>query len=184
PRRLQSKVPRDPETICLKCLHKDAKNRYASAEALADDLDRYLAGQPIQARPAGLGERALKWVRRRPAAAALLLVCTLVAVILASGGWWYSAAERARALREEKQRQAAEADFRLALDAVDQLLRDVGSIDLADVPQLEPVREKVLHRALGFYEKFLRERGQDASVRLEAARAYGQLGDIQALLGK
>src|SRR5205823_4009854 len=77
PRHLNPQLGRDPETICLKCLEKDPARRYASAAALADDLERYLAGEPIEARPAGRGERLLKWARRRPAVAALLAVSLL-----------------------------------------------------------------------------------------------------------
>jgi WD40 repeat protein len=69
PTRLQPRLPRDLETICLKCLRKDPLQRYASAEALAEDLRRWRAHEPIQARPVGRVERALKWVRRNPALA-------------------------------------------------------------------------------------------------------------------
>jgi hypothetical protein len=77
PSQLQPKTPRDLETICLKCLHKEAHKRYPTAEALAADLRRFQAGEPVQARPVGLGERTIKWVRRRPAQAVLLALVVL-----------------------------------------------------------------------------------------------------------
>lgn len=80
-RRLRSDVPRDLETIAAKCLAKDPARRYTSADELADDLDRYLAGTSIHARRAGLGERAVRFARRHPwpagLAAALLLILAL-----------------------------------------------------------------------------------------------------------
>src|SRR5262245_28558687 len=86
PKQLQPGCPRDLETICLKCLHKEASRRYEGAAALADDLRRFLNGEPIHARPVGHVERLGKWLRRRPAAAARLglgAVAALAVVALA-----------------------------------------------------------------------------------------------------
>jgi WD40 repeat protein/Flp pilus assembly protein TadD len=86
PTSLQPKVPRDLETICLTCLHKEPRKRYSSAEALAQDLMRFLDGQPIKARPARWWERTYKWTRRHPAGAALIGVIILATLVLFAGG--------------------------------------------------------------------------------------------------
>jgi len=81
-RRLRPSLPRDLDTICLKCLEKDPAKRYTSAGALAADLRRYLDHKPIQARPVGMLGRTGKWIRRRPATAALVSVSSVAAVLL------------------------------------------------------------------------------------------------------
>jgi WD40 repeat protein/tRNA A-37 threonylcarbamoyl transferase component Bud32 len=93
PRRLNRRVDRDLETVCLKCLHKEPDRRYPSALALAEDLERWRCGEPIEARPVGAGERVLKWARRRPALAALAssLVFALLAGFVGVSWQWLRA---------------------------------------------------------------------------------------------
>jgi serine/threonine protein kinase len=82
PRSIDPSIPRDLELICMKCLEKSPDSRYESAEALADDLDRWLAGDPIEARPATPWNRLARWTRREPALVwrlVMLLVCAIIA---------------------------------------------------------------------------------------------------------
>jgi eukaryotic-like serine/threonine-protein kinase len=116
PRALNPTIDRDLETIALKCLEKDRRRRYSSAAALAEDLERWLAGEPIRARPVGASERALKWARRRPAAAALFVL--LAGSFLLSLGaviWNWQAAETARRQATARANAEAEAKRRLAV---------------------------------------------------------------------
>lgn len=104
PRTLQRTLDRDLETICLKCLEKDPARRYGSAEALAEDLERWWAGEPIQARRTGSAERAVKWVRRRPLIAGLLGAVVVVTIVgLSAFAWAFDQALESRddAIREK-----------------------------------------------------------------------------------
>ena len=90
PTRLNLRVPRDLETICLKCLQKDPVNRYGSALALAEDLARFLKGEPIRARPTSGWERGRKWVRRHPAWATSLALVALVFLAVPAALLWHN----------------------------------------------------------------------------------------------
>jgi WD40 repeat protein/tRNA A-37 threonylcarbamoyl transferase component Bud32 len=102
PRQLDARVDRDLETVCLKCLEKDPSRRYATAEDLALDLERWLAGEPILARRASRWERARKWARRRPAAAALATVsaASLLCLLALAAFLWHNAELRAEAVQD------------------------------------------------------------------------------------
>jgi WD40 repeat protein/Flp pilus assembly protein TadD len=158
PRSLNDRIPRDLETVCLAAMAKEPARRYATARELAEDVRRWLNGEPIQARPVGPLVRAARWVRRRPAAAALLAV-SAVAVLALMGlvvGLVYNAqlntayqseaaarsdAEAARNAEEEQRKKAEtaqqgeEAQRRVAEEALVRADRIgyIHSIFLADV---------------------------------------------------
>jgi WD40 repeat protein len=111
PRSVNLRVDRDLETICLKCLRKEPGKRYASSEALADDLERYLRQEPIQARRTPPWERAWKWARRRPAAAAILATLAAVAVVLVLGWSWRQYARGIAEQKNHRRRLRGNADF-------------------------------------------------------------------------
>src|SRR5262249_3105913 len=88
PARLNPRVPRDLDTICLKCLEKDPRRRYASAAALAEDLQRFQRNEPIVARPVGPMECALRWTQRHPTGAALVATALALVGLAGGGGGW------------------------------------------------------------------------------------------------
>ena len=108
PRKLNAKVPRDLEVICLKCLDKNPRRRDASAQSVADDLRAWLENRPILARPAGRLEKSVKWARRRPAIAALSALVVLVSLIGMGGilSQWREAVVARRAAVEKAHAKA------------------------------------------------------------------------------
>ena len=138
PSKLNARVPRDIETICLKCLQKDPRRRYGTAIELAQDLQRYLRGEPIVARRIGTLERASKWVRRHPATAAWILGALLLTIALICGGWWLFAERTAtRRAVEDDLREAAQwqkhsswAEARSALERAKGRLGGGGNAEL------------------------------------------------------
>jgi hypothetical protein len=110
PRSLDPRIPRDLETIVLKAIAKEPKDRYPSADALGEDLRRSLADEPIQARAVGPLERAWSWAKRRPSEAALVLVSAVaaLALVVAGVGFAYNQRLHTEKARAEEQRQRAE----------------------------------------------------------------------------
>jgi tetratricopeptide (TPR) repeat protein/tRNA A-37 threonylcarbamoyl transferase component Bud32 len=189
PRRLQPTVPPDLETICLKCLRKEAGRRYATAQELADDLRRFRAGESIRARPVGTAERVVLWCRRKPGLAGLLTALVLVFLTGLGGVLWESAQAQQNAAafqreRDTAQRQQERAEhhlriLRTRLDRLNQLGRD-----LLERPGEYNTGKAVLEEALAFYEELLPEESSDPQLRREAAQMYGRLASIRHTLGQ
>jgi tetratricopeptide (TPR) repeat protein len=179
PSGLRRNLPRDLETICLRCLEKDPGKRYPSAGALAEDLRRYTRGEPVRARPVGAGERAWKWARRRPALAALFGTVVLSAVVLLSWGLWYSVQLRAYSQRLNKSARDARAQRALALQTLNDLVYNVEQ-QLRGTPDSQEIRRKILLRAVDGLGQVLRD--VDPTVPDDTtAAAYLRLGHV--LLG-
>jgi serine/threonine-protein kinase len=218
PRSLCPTVDRDLETICLKCLDKDPARRYASAATLADELERFLAGEPLQARPVRTWERCRRWCRRNPglalasALAAVALVSVAVVSLLSAvnearhveelrreqratrneqvrtqhalqTAQSSARAARASARAAEEQRSLAEARFRQARRAVDDLCIRLGEERLARFPGLQPLRKEILETGLRYYEDFLRQKGDDPRLREEMAATLFRAAYITNLIG-
>ena len=110
PRHLNTSIPRDLETICLKCLEKDAAKRYPTAQELADDLLRYLRGQPIAARPTGTLERGYKWVKRNTVVAGAVTAVSLALLVGAGVSVNFGLEARKQAeVAKQKQKDADDA---------------------------------------------------------------------------
>src|SRR5205814_1521423 len=177
--------------ICLKCLHKQPTRRYASAEELAGDLDRYLRGEPIQARPVGALERSWRWCKRQPAVAGLTLalLLTLTGAVTLLAVLWFRAvghADRAETLfHESEQRRVALA---AANNSIEEKREEAekGRLELKKVNEdLEKaskrIEEKRMEAEQGRLElKKANEDLQQASKRIEEKRMEAERAQADA----
>lgn len=171
PRLVNPNVPKDLETICLKCLQKEPTKRYESSQALAAELHRYLKGEPIQARPISRAERFWRLCQRFPIAAAAIstaIVSLLIGATFSTVGF----IQTSRALVAERN------SFREQMNAVNDLFTVVSEDTLLNQPGMQPLRKDLLQRALAYYERFLEERAGDPTVQDELASANFRAGLI------
>jgi tetratricopeptide (TPR) repeat protein len=211
PRRLNDRLPRDLDTITMKAMAKEPSRRYATAQELADDLRRFLAGRPILARPFGQAERIWRWMRRNRAVSLLGLVTvaamaltTVISVLayqhtrralegetLAREEAEQRRTEAQQALAaEERQRQEtaraqqrAEDNFHRARRAVDDYMTAISESRLLNESGLQPLRNELLEQALRYYREFLNEHADDPQIKAEVASAYLRLSQLQSTIG-
>jgi serine/threonine-protein kinase len=189
PRVLVPGVPRDLETICLKCLQKDPARRYASAAALADDLQRWVDGVPVWARPVSVWERAWKAARRRPTAfatglALLIGAAATVGIILWKNRDLERERDAARIAEADAIRERTRAHARLekAVEAVERMVTRAESAEWSRNTALATERRRVLEDVVAFYERF--GEADDPLVRRETARAYRRIGSVYTALAE
>ncbi len=201
-RDLNAAVPRDAETVCQRAMSLERERRYVDAAAFAEDLQNALELRPVSARRPGPTLRLRRWAQRNPARA---LASVLGAVLLVGGPVGYGmlqsrAADEQRRLNDELsagrqalqrslaaetlQRQASERGYQRTLQAVDQMLWEVGSNDLENLPGMEDTRIALLERALVFYRELSTEQPGDVVPRAEHARTLRSIGDILLELGR
>jgi serine/threonine-protein kinase len=190
PSRLNSKVSRDLETICLKCLQKQLGRRYPSALALAEDIGRFRAGEPIVARPVGIVERSGRWARKHPAASLLYATLCCVAVALLVGlpyvSWRESVLRRTAEQHEATAKEngaRTESSFRMARDTVDRLFTQVADSPQLKAQGMERFRKSLLQNVKEFYERFIREQFDAPEVRHDLGVAHYRLAKIHEVVG-
>jgi tetratricopeptide (TPR) repeat protein len=175
PFRLAPGIPRDLETICLKCLQKSASRRYHSTSDLAEDLRRFLEDEPIQARPVSTAERFGRWCRRNPkiaglAGALLLVVLGSFATVTAL---WRLADARGKAAERREQ---------LARRVLEEISIQVAENKLAQEPGMQKVQRDILRQALGFYLELLEQNPTDRELRYKTSQTYFFLGRVEGNL--
>jgi len=164
PSRLVPRVPRDLETICLKCLHKERQKRYASAHDLALDLDCYRNGQPIKARRTPIWERGVKWSKRRPVAAMFAALGVAAFLGLTVGGAVYERRERFRLVRLdqhfvlEQTRALAlsdQADRAARRDELEKVQGDLATFqpDVGRDPRLRQIAKRLDEKRMSVVER-------------------------------
>jgi tetratricopeptide (TPR) repeat protein/tRNA A-37 threonylcarbamoyl transferase component Bud32 len=203
PTKFNDRAPRDLETICLKCLEKDSRRRYASAPALADDLHAWLDSRPITARRVGGAERAWLWCKRKPAIAAL----TAAVFVALVGGITAAIAVQARAngVLRAKNGELSDANnritkanaelssakervkqrFDLANEAIKLYHGQVGDDLVLKADQFKPLRDKLLTGAAAFYIKLegLLKDQPDRISRVMMGNAYFEHGELTEKIG-
>jgi eukaryotic-like serine/threonine-protein kinase len=184
-RELNPEVDQDVETICMKCLEKEPDRRFQTAAEVADELQRFIKGEPILSRPISRPERVWRWCRRNPIIASLSgLAATSMIIAVVSFAVAYFETDAARKKVEAsldetaKAQKLSEASFQDALAAVNDFFTHVSEDRLLNEPGTEELRHELLELARDYYQRFLNRRSDDPTVRDEVALSHFRVGLI------
>jgi serine/threonine-protein kinase len=181
PRKAVATVAPALEAVCLKALSKRPVDRYGSARDLGQDVQRWLADEPVRAYREPWRVVCRRWLgRHRTAVTAAMAALVVAAVCLGVAAALLFGANR----QVQQQRDRARARFQMARDAVDQFHTRVSGSRQLKARGLESLRRDLLTSAVSFYEQLVQEDADDPSLLAERGRAYGRLGDIHRLLGR
>jgi serine/threonine-protein kinase len=194
PRQLDPSIDRSMEAVCLRAMASEPEDRYASTRALAEDVERWMADEPVSARREPMSARLARWARRHRTAVAAIGLSLATAVLLLSVSNIlvnHARSETARALdrvREEQGRTAdalrrADANFRRARQAVEDYFTTVSDEVLPDEPGMQTLRTKLLRSALKYHEMFLTEHADAPEVEAELAESHRRVAIIGAYTG-
>jgi serine/threonine-protein kinase len=189
PREVDKQVPPALEAICLKAMAREPRDRYGSPLAMANDLEHWLADEPVTSYRDSAAERASRWLRRHRSwalagAAALVVISTVsvaaTLIVNEARQQEIAARQQEETARKEAQRQRllAEQSFQQARRAVDDFFTRVAENDLLDAPGLQPLRRELLDVALRYDQEFIKARGDDPALRRELASAWFRLAMI------
>jgi tetratricopeptide (TPR) repeat protein len=188
PRQINTQIPLDLQTIILKAIRKSPEQRYATAQDFADDLRRFLDHKSIKAKPPTWRDYLVKWSRRHQAAMLATVVVLGLATLGLAIGAVLIARERNAAVAAHNEAVAARNEatehFKLARNAVDQLMTRVADEELLNAPQMEQLRRSLLTDALEFYQQLLRRDQTNDTLRYEAAQAQKRVGKVLLQLGR
>ncbi|MBX7105141.1 MAG: serine/threonine protein kinase [Gemmataceae bacterium] len=182
PRRVDPTLPVDLQTICMKCLEKKTERRYTTAAALADDLQRFLDGRPVSARPASWSRTLWLWMRRRPVLAASLATLQAALIIITIGATYFSKQLAASLEKTRRAEVRSAADARTAMDALTTLVTDVQKT-LRTNPATRPLQKKLLETAIDGLGKVAATDDAGTPQPIRAA-AYYQMALVHGHLGQ
>jgi serine/threonine protein kinase len=174
-------IDRDLETICMKAIEKEPSKRYGSCQEFAEDLQRYIEGRPIVARPVSTFERGWRWCRRNPVLAGMMLAVSLLA-LTTFGAIAIGYRQTAQAL------SVSESRLEKAFQVVDDLFTRISEDELLNEPGMQKLRSELLQKALVHYEYFLSESKKystesDPKLLSEIGKSNYRLATIQQLMG-